>query len=634
MIECRGVSFSYDGAAPALDGVDLNIEDGEFFCILGGNGSGKSTFAKHLNALLQPDAGTVRVNGMDASDPELVYDIRSTAGMVFQNPDDQLVATLVEDDVAFGPENLGVPSAQIAQRVREALKGVGLVGFERHETHALSGGQKQRVALAGVLAMEPRVLILDEASSMLDPRGRKGLMKACRALHDRGMTIVMITHFMEEAAEADRVAVFQAGRVAMIGTSEEILTRADELAQLNLDMPASCRLGRSLRAKGVPVCAQVREADMVAEIAQAYAERSGADIAGQPSASDSHVLDNGSSAADGIAASEPVIEISHLSHSYSLSARERRRWRKRSTTADASSKQALWGNDPNSPWALRDVSLTVRRGEFLGLAGHTGSGKSTLVQHLNGLIRPQEGSVCALGLDLSSKKDAAAVKAKVGVVFQYPERQLFAETVAQDVAFGPCNLGLPEDEVARRVASSLARVGLDLAAIGDKNPFELSGGQQRRVAFAGVLAMEPEVLVLDEPMAGLDPAARRDFLGLIDRLHREGLTVVMVSHSMDDLANCCDRIVVMNEGAVFAEGTPAQVFARANELKSIGLGVPAAQRMALALAQAGVPLRCDKLYTVEALADELAGLLLGCADVPLRVPCQAGSKAPTREEGC
>lgn len=634
MIDCRGVSFSYDGVTPALDGIDLNIEDGEFFCILGGNGSGKSTFAKHLNALLQPDAGTVRINGMDASDPELVYDIRSTAGMVFQNPDDQLVATLVEDDVAFGPENLGVPSAQIAQRVREALKGVGLVGFERHETHALSGGQKQRVALAGVLAMEPRVLILDEASSMLDPRGRKGLMKVCRALHDRGMTIVMITHFMEEAAEADRVAVFRAGRVAMLGAPEEILTRADELAQLNLDMPASCCLGRALRAKGVPVCAQVREADMVAEIAQVYAERSGADVAGRPSASDSRVLDHASSAADGMVASEPVIEISHLSHSYTLSARERRRWRKRSTTVGASGKQALWGNDPNSPWALRDVSLTVRRGEFLGLAGHTGSGKSTLVQHLNGLIRPQEGSVCALGLDLSSKKGAAAVKAKVGVVFQYPERQLFAETVAQDVAFGPRNLGLPQDEVVRRVATSLARVGLDLAAIGDKSPFELSGGQQRRVAFAGVLAMEPEVLVLDEPMAGLDPAARRDFLALIDRLHREGLTVVMVSHSMDDLANCCDRIVVMNEGAVFADGTPAQVFAHANELKSIGLGVPAGQRMALSLVQAGVPLRCDKLYTVEALADELAGMLLGCADGPLRASRQAGSKMATQEEGC
>ena len=634
MIECRGVSFSYDGAARALDGVDLNIEDGEFFCILGGNGSGKSTFAKHLNALLQPDAGTVRVNGMDASDPELVYDIRSTAGMVFQNPDDQLVATLVEDDVAFGPENLGVESAQIAQRVREVLKAVGLVGFERHETHALSGGQKQRVALAGVLAMEPRVLILDEASSMLDPRGRKGLMKACHALHDRGMTIVMITHFMEEAAEADRVAVFRAGRVAMLGTPEEILTRADELAQLNLDMPASCCLGRALRAKGVPVCARVRETDMVAEISRVYAERGVADAAVHPLPLRSNTVAGESVATDESDASDPVIELSHVSCSYSLSARERRRWHKRSTAEGTSTKQALWGNDPSSPWALRDVSMTVRRGEFLGLAGHTGSGKSTLVQHLNGLIRPQEGSVYALGLDLSNKKDAAAVKAKVGVVFQYPERQLFAETVVQDVAFGPHNLGLSQDEVARRVESSLARVGLDLATVGGKSPFELSGGQQRRVAFAGVLAMEPEVLVLDEPMAGLDPAACRDFLELIGRLHDEGLTVVMVSHSMDDLANCCDRIVVMNEGAVFAEGAPAQVFAHADELKSIGLGVPAAQRMALALAEVGVPLRCAGLYTVESLADELADLLIGRSDGVSSAADKTKSKTAAREEGC
>lgn len=469
---------------------------------------------------------------------------------------------------------------------------------------------------------------------MLDPRGRKGLMKACRALHDRGMTIVMITHFMEEAAEADRIAVFQAGRVAMLGTPEEILTRADELAELNLDMPASCRLGMALRAKGVPVHVQVREVDMVAEVAQTYAERSGADIAGQSSVSQLEIADGTVPVDNEDNASEPVIELAHVSYSYSLSPRERRRWHKRSATAGKSNKQALWGNDPSSPWALRDLSLTVRRGEFLGLAGHTGSGKSTLVQHLNGLIRPQEGSVCALGLDLSNKKDAAAVKAKVGVVFQYPERQLFAETVAQDVAFGPRNLGLPQDEVARRVASSLTRVGLDLAAIGDKSPFELSGGQQRRVAFAGVLAMEPEVLVLDEPMAGLDPAARRDFLELIDRLHLDGLTVVMVSHSMDDLANCCDRIVVMNEGAVFAEGTPAKVFAHADELKSIGLGVPAAQRMALALTEAGVPLRRGGLYTVESLADELANLLIGRPDGPSNVSDKAKSETVAREEGC
>ena len=358
-------------------------------------------------------------------------------------------------------------------------------------------------------------------------------------------------------------------------------------------------------------------------------------LAGQSSASQSEIADGTCFGRQrGQPRRSPLSRLSHVSYSYSLSPRERRRWHKRSATADKSSKQALWGNDPSSPWALRDVSLTVRRGEFLGLAGHTGSGKSTLVQHLNGLIRPQEGSVRALGLDLSNKKDAAAVKAKVGVVFQYPERQLFAETVAQDVAFGPHNLGLPQDEVDRRVESSLSRVGLDLSTVGDKSPFELSGGQQRRVAFAGVLAMEPEVLVLDEPMAGLDPAARRDFLELIDRLHRDGLTVVMVSHSMDDLANCCDRIVVMNEGAVFAEGTPAQVFAHADELKSIGLGVPAAQRMALALTEAGVPLRFDGLYTVESLADELVDLLIGRSGGPSNVADIAKSKTVAREEGC
>ena len=205
-----------------LQDVDIRIGRGEFVAILGGNGSGKSTLAKHMNALLTPDEGRVVVLGRDASDPEAVYAIRSRAGMVFQNPDDQLVASLVEDDVAFGPENLGVESTHIAERVKQALKEVGLVGFERHETHALSGGQKQRVAIAGVLAMEPRALILDEASSMLDPRGRKGLMRVCRELNDRGMTIIMITHYMEEAAAADRVVVMYCGQVVEEGEKFEL----------------------------------------------------------------------------------------------------------------------------------------------------------------------------------------------------------------------------------------------------------------------------------------------------------------------------------------------------------------------------------------------------------------------------
>ena len=207
MIDSSNLGFTYDGQTFALRDVNVHVNAGEFVCILGGNGSGKSTFAKHINALLAPDEGSMTVDGSDTRDQQALYLIRSTAGMVFQNPDDQLVASLVEDDVAFGPENLGIEPSEIAARVTRSLAEVGLMGFEKHETHALSGGQKQRVAIAGVLAMEPKILIMDEASSMLDPRGRKGLMRVCRELHETGLTIVMITHFMEEAAEADRVIV-------------------------------------------------------------------------------------------------------------------------------------------------------------------------------------------------------------------------------------------------------------------------------------------------------------------------------------------------------------------------------------------------------------------------------------------
>ena len=254
MIDFSGVRFTYDGASYALDGVSAHIAEGEFACILGGNGSGKSTLAKHVNALLAPDAGSVSVAGMDTADPACTYLIRQTAGMVFQNPDDQLVASLVEDDVAFGPENLGVPTPELHERVTRCLAEVGLAGFERRETHALSGGQKQRVAIAGVLAMNPRILILDEASAMLDPRGRDGLMRVCRGLHNQGFTIMMITHFMEEAAQADRVIVMDAGKVVCEGAPADVLTQTELLASLNLEVPFAARLSLDLRAAGVESC--------------------------------------------------------------------------------------------------------------------------------------------------------------------------------------------------------------------------------------------------------------------------------------------------------------------------------------------------------------------------------------------
>lgn len=614
MIDSTNLGFTYDGQTFALRDVNVHVNAGEFVCILGGNGSGKSTFAKHINALLAPDEGSMTVDGSDTRDQQALYLIRSTAGMVFQNPDDQLVASLVEDDVAFGPENLGVEPAEIASRVTQSLAEVGLMGFEKHETHALSGGQKQRVAIAGVLAMEPKILILDEASSMLDPRGRKGLLRVCRELHEAGLTIVMITHFMEEAAEADRVIVLEEGHVALEGTPDEVLVRTDVLARLNLEVPFACDFSVQLQDSGVDVVPCVHESALIAQLRKAAP-------AAFPCAEGYTVAQDASAVCaiapmklpplprTSTAEGTPLIEFDHVSYTYdaAMAKRQQKAAKRGKASTDVQAERAKWGNDPDALWAVRDVTFSVMEGEFLGIAGHTGSGKSTLIQHMNALVRPTMGRVLVDGKDISDKAAATQARSLVGVVFQYPEHQLFAATVFDDVAFGPRNMGLSEEEVVERVKESLAQVGLDYDEVQEKSPFELSGGQQRRVAFAGVLAMRPRVLVLDEPAAGLDPAARRDFLGMISDLHKRGLTVVMVSHSMDDLARLTDRVLIMKEGEMFCVGTPAEVFIHADELNAIGLGQPCPQRMAGKLRDAGMPLDISVLYDEAALVREVAG---------------------------
>lgn len=297
-----------------------------------------------------------------------------------------------------------------------------------------------------------------------------------------------------------------------------------------------------------------------------------------------------------------LIEFQDVSFTYDTAEAKRQRKRKQAPAA----RQAKWGNSPDSLWAVRDVSLQVRRGEFLGVAGHTGSGKSTLIQHMNGILKPTSGRVLIDGTDIASKGAESKVRGSIGVVFQYPEHQLFAETVYKDVAFGPRNLGLSGEEVDALVRSSLDRVGLSFDELAEKSPFELSGGQQRRVAFAGVLAMDPQVLVLDEPAAGLDPASKRSFLQMIARLHDQGLTVVMVSHCMDDLAAMCDRVAVMNEGRLLGVGAPERLFLHARKLKDVGLGTTEPQAFAEALRAGGWPLEQEKLYTEKELAGMIA----------------------------
>ena len=265
---------------------------------------------------------------------------------------------------------------------------------------------------------------------------------------------------------------------------------------------------------------------------------------------------------------------------------------------------------PGSPFqaaALCDVSLTIRREDFLALIGHTGSGKSTLAQHINGLLRPTAGRVLLDGQDIEEKGfSKKQLRQRVGLVFQYPEHQLFEETVAKDVAFGPRNLGLSAQETADRVREALERVGLPYDEIAEKSPFELSGGQMRRAAMAGVLAMRPEMLVLDEPAAGLDPQSREEMLQMIARLHAQGDGIVMISHSMDDVARYATRAVVMEKGRAVMEGTPAQVFRQAERLEEMGLEVPAVCRMGRALRAAGVPFPEDIFREDDAFSALLA----------------------------
>lgn len=265
---------------------------------------------------------------------------------------------------------------------------------------------------------------------------------------------------------------------------------------------------------------------------------------------------------------------------------------------------------PQQQLALDQVNFHIPDGSFTGLIGHTGSGKSTLVQHLNGLLKPSSGTIVVGDTDITQAgADSRQARRRIGLVFQYPEYQLFEETVAKDVAFGPRNLGLSEEEIDQRVREALGLVGLDYEAVKDASPFELSGGQKRRVAIAGVIAMKPEILILDEPTAGLNPKAHRDILDMVDRIHREtGNIIIMVSHNMNDIARMCDQVLVMDHGRLVMDGSPREVFARGEELTRIGLALPDAMEIAAAFIAAGLPLPANCL-TLEETADAVAAAL-------------------------
>ncbi len=560
MIEFHNVSFTYGAMegqlpVPAVSDVSFVIERGTHVALIGQNGSGKSTIARLMNGLLLPDEGSVTVNGMRTSDALCIDEIRRQCAMVFQNPDNQIIGTTVKDDVAFGPSNLGLPVDEIWRRVDESLRLTGLSDYKERAPHELSGGQKQKLAIASILAMRPEYLVLDEATAMLDPEARRELMRLVRHLKEtENLTVVQITHHMEEALLADVVYVISDGGIAFSGTPAQVFDQVARVKNEGLDVPVHLEIAHLFYEETkLPydqdqlvtfdgAVAYVKDAlekmkskgrqDREKEI-QTVVE---ADV-------EDHVTHDLSK--------EEVITVDHLSYTY-----------------DTEGMAVM-------P-ALIDVSLAVNRGEILGIVGHTGSGKSTLIQHFNGLLRAKKGKVIVLGRDLSEKKQIAGIRRHVGLLFQYPEDQLFEETVALDIAFAPKQQKRTPDEVERAVLRAARRLGV--SDILDRSPFELSGGQRRRVAIAGVLSAETEIVVLDEPAAGLDPKGRDDLFKDLLTLTEEGVTLVIVSHDMEMITRYADRMLIMNEGRNAGVGTPLQMMKDERFLKSVHLETPPSKR--------------------------------------------------------
>ena len=567
MIRAEQVRFQYkkrdvDGNVIAteeiLKGVDITIKKGEFIALLGRNGSGKTTFSKQLNAILRPSEGTVTVDEMGTKDADKLYEIRQRVGMVFQNPDNQMVAANVEEEVAFGPENLGMESDTIVARVKQALEQVRMWKRRKTAPNHLSGGQKQRIAIAGILAMHPDYIVLDEPTAMLDPKGRKEVMEALQRLNqEQEMTVILITHDMEEAALASRVILLADGQMRFDGRPEKFFGADALLAEMGMEAPLSYRVRKLIDSDVFEKKigdARVEEATI--DKREKVAEY---DKTGREWEASSELVDkkkNKKAEAETDEKNQALLSLQHVSYIYS----------------------------PGTAYekvALDDVNLSLGKGEIVGLAGHTGSGKSTMIQLLNGLLKPTSGTVTFEGKDIHAKGYSGNyLRSKVGMVFQYPEHQMICDTVWEDVAFGPSKQGLTGEACETRVEEALRFVDLPEKYY-QASPLQLSGGQKRRVAIAGVLAMQPEYIILDEPAAGLDAEGKREIFDRIRQMSREpGIGVLLVSHSMEDLAEYADRIIVLDDGKKILDDRPAQVFAKRETLADCGLDVPETVKLA------------------------------------------------------
>ncbi len=553
MIKLKEVSYSYQtkagGSVSALKGVDLSIGEGERLAIIGPNGSGKTTLACCLNGLLRPTHGEVRVDGFPVGDQSSTYQIRRLVGMVFQNPDNQIISTTVEREIAFGLENIGLPAEEIGKRVKWALQTFGLEEYRDFSPYHLSGGEKQRLALASVLAMRPKYLVLDEPTSLLDPIGRQEVIQVISQLNNLGISsLVHITQFPEEALLSSRLIVLYQGRILLDGAPEDVFSQREVLRRIGLKPPPLMEFVEELREQGIWLEGSLSRRPE--ELLQVLLELKGREsLKGKTFFPEEKVV------------RPTVVETKSLRYIYNPGL-------------------------PNQKEALRGVNLRVGEGELIGLIGPTGSGKTTLAQHFNLLLTPTSGLVSLFGQKLNGT-NLHAVRKEVGFLFQFPEKQLFEETVYKDVAFGPNNLKLPQQKIKERVQESLEMVKLNYDQFASRSPFSLSGGEQRRVALAGVLAMEPQLIILDEPTVGLDPAGSDLVAEILKELHLSGKTVILISHNLDFVFSLTNRVIALQRGKIYAQGPPESFMDDEETLPGLGLNLPSLNYMLFLLRKAG-----------------------------------------------
>jgi energy-coupling factor transporter ATP-binding protein EcfA2 len=571
-IQIRDLHYAYPppvhGGAPVkvLRGVNLELNRGEFVAVLGRVGAGKSTLCMALNGLV-PHAtggifrGDVTILGRNTKQHP-VTDLARSVGLVFQDPEMQLTQMRVEDEVAFGPENLGVPTEAIEERVTWALEAVGLAGYRDRSPLLLSGGEKQRVAIAAMLAMRPQVLVLDEPTANLDPAGKASVFNLLAHLaRERQITIVLATQELERVGRyAQRVVALHDGVIVADDTPAAVFARPSLLQAWGIGVPQLAALAHLLTQQtGRPY----RFLRMGEAYAQLRAAHPGVPATAGPS--------------DGrpLPVSTPAERAAQLPASG---------FQPSTSPAQFVLEQVSFSYPDGTP-ALRDVSLAIAPGEFVALLGANGSGKTTLAKHLNGLLKPTRGCVRVNGRDTRPARVAELART-VGYVFQNPDHQIFAATVEDELAFGPRLQTLSPADVTARVNGALATFGL--ASCRETPPALLGWGQRRQVALAAVLATRPQALVLDEPTGGLDTRSRDELMAAVKSFNRSGGTVILITHNMGLVAEYAARAVVMAAGRVAFDGTPRDLFARREILARVRLAVPAVVRLGQRLAPIGL----------------------------------------------